>query len=83
VDSGTPFSPDPTTFLRFLDGLPRLSPAQRDSLETPFSMPELVAAVQEAAPDKPPGLDGVLRVLPHHPSSAWPSPSYCPQCHAC
>jgi hypothetical protein len=59
VDSGTPFSPDPSTFPRFLDGLPRLSPAQRDGLETPFSMPELAAAVQEAAPDKSPGLDGL------------------------
>ncbi len=59
VDSGTPFSPDPATFPRFLEGLPRLSPAQRDSLETPFSMPELAAAVQEAAPDKSPGLDGL------------------------
>jgi hypothetical protein len=56
-DSGTPFSPDPTTFPRFLDGLPRLSPAQRDSLETPFSVPELAAAVLEAAPDKSPGLE--------------------------
>jgi hypothetical protein len=49
-------SPPP---LCFLDGLPRLSPAQRDSLEVPFSLPELAAAVQEAAPDKSPGLDGL------------------------
>jgi hypothetical protein len=59
VDSGTPFSPDPATFPRFLEGLPRLSPAQHDSLETPFSMPELAAAVQGAALDKSPGLDGL------------------------
>jgi hypothetical protein len=59
VDSGVPFSPDPTTFPCFLDGLPHLSPAQHDSLEVPFSLPELAAAVQEAAPDKSPGLDGL------------------------
>ncbi len=65
VDSGTPFSPDPDTFPRFLEGLPRLSPAQRDSLETPFSMPELAATVQEAAPDKSPGLDGLFYEFYH------------------
>ncbi len=53
------FSPDPTTFPHFLDGLPLLSPAQHECLKVPFSFPELDNTVQEAAVDKSPGLDGL------------------------
>ncbi len=54
-----PFSPDPTTFPYFLDGLPLLSPAQHEGLKVPFSFPELDNTVQKAAANKFPGLDGL------------------------
>jgi hypothetical protein len=43
----------------FLDGLPRLEPAQATALEAPFTLPELRAAVAGAAAAKSPGLNGL------------------------
>jgi hypothetical protein len=51
--------PNPAHFPTFLNGLPRLSQLERDSLEVPFTLPELAAAVDEAAANKTPGLDGL------------------------
>jgi len=59
VDSGNTFQPDQSLFPAFLEGLPSLSEDQRLSLEQPFSMEELEAAVDSAAPHKSPGLDGL------------------------
>jgi hypothetical protein len=59
VDSGIPFVPNPAHFPTFLNNLPRLSPEEKESLEFPFSLPELAAAVEEAEPNKSPGLDGL------------------------
>ncbi len=46
-------------FDRFLPGLPRLPRAQREALKAPFTYSELVAAVQDAASGRSPGLDGL------------------------
>jgi hypothetical protein len=59
VDSGASFVPNPAHFPTFLNGLPRLSQLERDSLEVPFTLPELAAAAEEAAANKSPGLDGL------------------------
>jgi hypothetical protein len=59
VDSGTSFVPNPAHFPTFLNGLPHLSQLERDSLEVPFTLPELATAVEEAAGNKSPGLDGL------------------------
>jgi hypothetical protein len=59
VDSGHTFQPDQTLFPAFLEALPSLTEDQRLSLEQPFTMEELEAAVDSAAPHKSPGLDGL------------------------
>jgi hypothetical protein len=46
------------TFPIFLGSLLCLSQEDRDALEVPLTQPELVAAVEEAAPNMLPGLDG-------------------------
>ncbi len=59
VDSGNTSQPDQSLFPAFLEGLPSLSEDQRLFLEQPFTMEELEAAVDSAAPHKSPGLDGL------------------------
>jgi hypothetical protein len=59
LDSGHTFQPDQSLFPAFLEGLPSLTVDQRLSLEQPFTMEELEAAVDSAAPHKSPGLDGL------------------------
>jgi len=58
-DSGISFTPDFNCVGQFLDGLPTLSAEQRDSLDLPFSLAELEAAVLGAVANKSPGLDGL------------------------
>jgi hypothetical protein len=58
-DSGQPFTPDVDRIPAFLDGLPRLEPAQAAALEAPFTLPELRAAVAGAEAAKSPGLDSL------------------------
>ena len=59
VDSGSTFQPNPDLFPGLLNGLPSLSADQQAVLELPFTLPELEAAVEAAAPSKAPGLDGL------------------------
>jgi exonuclease III len=59
VDSGTSFEPNANLFPSFLTGLPTLSAEQQADLESPFSLGELEAAVEAAASQKAPGLDGL------------------------
>ena len=59
VDSGHTFQPDQSLFPAFLDGLPTLSGEEREALERPLSLAELQEAVEKAAPQKSPGLDGL------------------------
>ncbi len=59
VDSGATFRPDESLFPSFLSGLHTLSEDQRLALEKPFTLDELEAAVEEAAPSKSPSLDGL------------------------
>ncbi len=59
VDSGHTFQPDQTLFPAFLEDPPSLTKDQRLSLEQPFTMEELEATVDSAAPHKSPGLDGL------------------------
>ena len=57
-ESGGPFEPDLQSVGPFLAGLPTLSAEQRESLDEPFELAELAAAVEGAAAAKSPGLDG-------------------------
>jgi hypothetical protein len=60
VDSGTSFVPNPAHFFsHFLNGLPSLSQAERNYLETPFTLSELATAIDEVDPNKSPGLNGL------------------------
>ena len=58
-DSGRPFVPDFAEFRYFTRALPSLDGFQRESLELPFNLPELTAAVAGAAGGRSPGLDGL------------------------
>ena len=59
VDSGVSFVPNEGLFSSFLDGLPTLSPEDAEMMEQPFSLHELAAALEGAASNKSPGLDGL------------------------
>ncbi len=59
VDSGTPYVPNPAHFPTFLNNLPRLTQEERNSLKLSFTLPELAAAMDETAPNKSTGLDGL------------------------
>jgi hypothetical protein len=59
MDSAGPFSPNPAHFPAFLNDLTLLFQEESDFLEVPFTMPELAATVEEAAPNMSPGLDGL------------------------
>jgi hypothetical protein len=54
-----PFSRNPAHFPTFLNGLTVLFQEESDSLEIPFTLPELAATVEEAASNMSPGLDGL------------------------
>jgi len=59
VDSGRSFVPREELFPEFLDGLPSLEDEEAAALEQPFTLGELAEAVEEAAPNRAPGLDGL------------------------
>ena len=59
VETNEPFQPDYTELDDFLEGLGKLSDESRDIIEKPIVVVELELALEKAANNKSPGLDGI------------------------
>ena len=59
VNAGSTFIQDTSHLDKFLDGLGRLSPESRDSLEEPVELQGLLEVIKDCEKNKSPGIDGL------------------------
>ena len=59
VNAGSTFIQDTSHLDNFLDGLGRLSPESRDSLEEPVELEGLLEVIKDCEKNKSPGIDGL------------------------